>query len=427
MMQGTPSGERHWTPRPEVLLLSGSHGIPPTQGRFARGAELARELTLRGCVVDWVLLVERRLEYIEEDEMVALRSSVRDLQIVDHPALGSAPWRLAARVLERLGLAPAFGGRWSTPRTLLRFLRSFIERRRHDVVVCGAQMARALRLFAPGTIRILDVPRLESESLRDHVAGGRADGLASLPDAEREMRLLAGADAVLVACQEDAVTLRARGFCRDLLLVPPMGLLVAPPGVGRAVRPALPPAPPHVLFVGSDTTANLDGLRWFRKEVLPRLARVVPTSRLRVVGEVSRHIDPDPRLDRMGRVENLEEEYAACAAVILPLRLGSGIRRRAVEALVRGKVLCATSKGAVGTGVTHGRNAIVSDDPQVLAEELGRVLSSDSLRRALEGRALRLGRERFASPNALDPLARFLCLPAPLDLARAELVDAAVP
>lgn len=463
--EGAPSDGRFRKPRPAVLLVTGSHGFPATHARFARGAEIARELTRRGCAVDWVVLVERPLEYVEEDELVALRSSVRDLQIVDHPVLRSPAWKIAAWLLARMGLGPPYGGAWSAPRPFLRLLRSFRARKAYEVVIAsGAHIAKALALFPAHAIRILDVPRLESETLRDHVLGGRADGLASLPEAPQEMRLLEQADAALVACQEDAVTLRARGFGRDLVLVPPTGLLVAPPGVGAPPRPRAgagvgavsgawqppewhegapsprgprssgsaspfqrPGGSPQVLYVGSETTANLDGLRWFRKQVLPRLVRIVPTARLRVVGEVCRHIDPDPGVDRMGRVEDLEAEYAAAAAVILPLRFGSGIRRRAVEALVRGKVLATSPRGAAGTGITHGRDAIVSDDPEALAEELGRVLSSVPLRRDMEARALRLAEERFAPEGTFDSLARFLGLPKEMAPARTEILALSAP
>jgi len=94
--------------------------------------------------------------------------------------------------------------------------------------------------------------------------------------------------------------------------------------------------------------------------------------------------------------------------VVLPIRMGSGIRRRAVEALVRGKVLCATRRGAAGTGAQLGRDAIVSDAPEVLAAELARVLTSEGVRRAMERRAARLGIERFAASIAVEPLARCL-------------------
>jgi glycosyltransferase involved in cell wall biosynthesis len=128
---------------------------------------------------------------------------------------------------------------------------------------------------------------------------------------------------------------------------------------------------------------------------------------------MSRPLEPVPGSDRLSRVEDLEEEYASAAVVALPLRMGSGLRRRAVEALVRGKVLCTTSVGARGIDLARSQAGIVADDPIDLAAGIVRVLRSEDLRCEMEERARRLALDAFSPERMIDALAATLDLPLP--------------
>jgi glycosyltransferase involved in cell wall biosynthesis len=176
-------------------------------------------------------------------------------------------------------------------------------------------------------------------------------------------------------------------------------------------RQTPPPRPPRILFVGSDTIANLDGLRWFRRQVFPQILQSVPTCRLRVVGEAARHIEPGPAIDQVGPVDHVEKEYDAAAVVILPLRMGSGVRRRAVEAIAARKALVTTSIGAYGLSLRPMQDAVVSDDPGELASETIRILSTDQLRIDYEENAVALARRDLNPRQAMASLCRALGLP----------------
>ncbi len=202
------------------------------------------------------------------------------------------------------------------------------------------------------------------------------------------------------------MTLRARGYWRPTVVVPPAGNFLGGGAHSRGRASVLGSA--ALLYVGSPTAANLDGLFWFRKHVLPKLLEASKVARLRVVGEIARHMDPTPGVDRVGRTDDLEAEYRGACAVVLPLRMGSGVHRRAVEAIVRGKVLCTTRLGAVGTGLVPDRDAIVTDDPARMAGALAAVLADEELRRRYEAASLRAARERFDAASAGARLLLFL-------------------
>lgn len=410
----------------KVLLVSGSHGFPATQARFARAYELAKELVSRGAAVHWVVLVERTLEYFEEDDLLSFRALVQRLSIIDHPQLYSPFFRFLSRIRERLGVRVRLGGRSHVPRRLLRFLRARAAESPDVAIVSGEHLASALRLFGPATRKVLDLPRIGSEAYKDHAANGRGEDLQVFADDARETCLLGLADAAICACEEDALTLQARGYRGGTIVVPPAGEFLSGAFPSRRGPGVLGSS--ALLYVGSPTAANLDGLFWFRKHVLPRLLETSRVARLRVVGDIARYMDPTPGVDRLGRVDDLESEYRGACAVVLPLRMGSGVHRRAVEAIVRGKVLCTTRLGAVGTGLVPDRDAIVTDDPARMARELSVVLSDPEVRRRFEAASYRIAQNRFDPKVSCSRLVSFLTEREPLEAAVERLgVPSALP
>ena len=128
-----------------------------------------------------------------------------------------------ARVSGAMGLGGKLGGGGHCPRRLLSRLRSRHAPRGHRaVIVSGVQLAPALAVFPRWTDRLLDVQRLGSAAFASHLACGRPDELDAFADPAQELRLLRGADLVLVSSTDDAIALRQAGHPGDLLLVPPL-------------------------------------------------------------------------------------------------------------------------------------------------------------------------------------------------------------
>lgn len=388
-----------------ILIIAASHGFPPTQARLDRVEELSRSLAARGAAVDVLLFAERLLQPFEEERVQALKGHARSVCVVEHPAAACRLYRALLQVGERVRMKPRLGGRIHCPSRLRQEVSLRLAREGYSaVIVRGVHLSRLLSLFPAWTEKIVDLERVGFAAHRSHARHGRADELDVFDDAAREISLLSEAAAVLVASREEAVLLREHDFHGDLILAPP-----APRLLPSAI-PGPPLRPPRILCVGSDTTANLDGIRWFRRQVFPRITGAAPTCRLRLVGEAARHIEPGPGVDRIGWVGRIEEEYANASIVALPLRMGSGLHRRAVEALAEGRALATTTTGAMGIRLVAGRDAIVADDAGDLAVAIGHVLASDEVRKSLERSALSLAAESFAPSHAFRGLVERLGL-----------------
>lgn len=158
-------------------------------------------------------------------------------------------------------------------------------------------------------------------------------------------------------------------------------------------------SPPVCLLVGQlGYGPNTDGAEFFAREVLPRLRRRHPDVRLRLVGRVNDRIEALaslPGVEVAGFVPDVEVELARADLAVVPLRFGSGTRVKILEAFAHGIPVVSTAAGAEGLDVVPGRDLLLADDPEDLADACHRVLVDGDLRRALVAGGRRRWRERY--------------------------------
>ena len=158
---------------------------------------------------------------------------------------------------------------------------------------------------------------------------------------DEEAALLRRAD-VLVAIQErEAEEFREMVPERQVVLVPmPVNLR---PLVSKTEEA------PRCLFVGGYSGHNLDGLQWFLAEVWPRVLASHPDAEFDVVGTVGRAVPSNtPRVRVHGPLDELEGVYARATVCLVPLRFGTGLKIKLIEAMSHGRAVVSTPSGAEG-------------------------------------------------------------------------------
>jgi hypothetical protein len=94
------------------------------------------------------------------------------------------------------------------------------------------------------------------------------------------------------------------------------------------------------------------------------------------------------------------------------MRMGSGVRFKALEAMAAGVPLVATTLGAAGSGATHEEHALIADDAAGFADALVRLLEEPHERQSLVTASRRLAEERHdwqrITPRLLDAYDRLL-------------------
>ena len=124
----------------------------------------------------------------------------------------------------------------------------------------------------------------------------------------------------------------------------------------------------------------------FAESVLPLVRREIPAARFRIVGRHDGLLD-DLRgredVEVVGEVANLDESFRTTAAVVIPLRAGSGTRVKVLEAFARGRPVISTSLGSEGLGARDGVELLNADTPRGLADACIRVLRDPALAASL--------------------------------------------
>ena len=177
-------------------------------------------------------------------------------------------------------------------------------------------------------------------------------------------------------------------FCSDtdearaLSLVPRLRSRVVPNAVDleyfarRGDDP--PPDGRTVMFFGAiDYFPNEEALRYFVRDVWPRIEREQPQARLKIVG---RRPTPEvlsyrgPRVEVTGEVDDVRPHLASAALTIAPLRIGGGTRFKIIEAMAKSKAVVATTLGAEGIALESGRHLLLADTASSFAAAVVRVL-----------------------------------------------------
>ncbi|MDB4890610.1 MAG: glycosyl transferase group 1 [Gemmatimonadetes bacterium] len=162
---------------------------------------------------------------------------------------------------------------------------------------------------------------------------------------------------------------------------------VIPNGVDTERYQPLPPraeaAPPRLMFIGSmGYPPCIDAVRYFCRDILPRVRRAIPAVELQIVGG-----DPHPEVVALGgdgvhvtgRVDDVVSYYQESTVCIVPLRAGGGTRLKILEAMALGRPVVSTTIGCEGLDVVDGDHLLVADTPEQFADKIVRLVQDPAL------------------------------------------------
>lgn len=213
------------------------------------------------------------------------------------------------------------------------------------------------------------------------------DEIEAVLTEQQECELLSRADCILAIQRDEAEVVRR--------WLPAHKVIIAP----LAGHPADVPQPgddDQVLFVGSAAAPNVDGLKWFVDNCWDTIRRRRPGANLCIAGTVSRFMTRMPRgIHVVGLVEDLNRFYEEAGVVISPLRLGSGLKIKLVEALSYGKAVVGTSKTLQGVEHDFADSVVIEDEPERFADAVVKLLDDRQARSDLASRGLEQIRTLF--------------------------------
>jgi len=147
-----------------------------------------------------------------------------------------------------------------------------------------------------------------------------------------------------------------------------------------------------VLWIGSlRWLPNIDSLRWFADEIVPKILAGRPETSVAVAGSspppwLKKLAGRSPRIRVLGEVDDAYDLMGRSRLIVVPLRIGSGVRVKILEALALRRAVLSTTLGCEGIEVESGKHLVVADDPKAFAGEAIRLLDDDRRRSDLAAR-----------------------------------------
>jgi glycosyltransferase involved in cell wall biosynthesis len=250
----------------------------------------------------------------------------------------------------------------------------------HDLVQLQlVRMAPYLKEAAalPVVMDLMDAAEL---NMRER-ARAAAPGIRQLLEVEArrlgayERKTIAGADLSLLISRRDLAFLDDPPRAR----IQPNGIEPQPPAGDPPARGA-----GTVIFTGTMSYfPNSDAAEWFATEIWPMVRAAVPTAVLRIVGRAPtptvKQLARLPGVTVTGAVPQVAKELAAASVAVAPVRLGSGMLTKVLEAMAVGTPVVATSKAFEGLPDDLHRFLHRADSPQTFATEVVQLLQNPAL------------------------------------------------
>lgn len=248
---------------------------------------------------------------------------------------------------------------------------------------------------AAGLPLVLRAQNVESDLWEGAAAAGHplvrwAMALEARRFARREGTDLSDADVTVAVTPRDRDRLRAlSGLGEERIVHAPVPFPAKLPQSGEPLEGS----PAAVLMGSAGWHPNRDGARWFLHRVWPGVERRVPGAILHLFGGAAARTSV--RSHR--RPEDAALAFVPGSILVVPLRYGSGVRMRVLEAWARGVPVVATREAMAGLEARAGEDHLEASDAPSFAAALARIAAEPSLRETL----VRAGRRRLESAH--DP------------------------
>lgn len=118
---------------------------------------------------------------------------------------------------------------------------------------------------------------------------------------------------------------------------------------------------------------NIEGVKWFCREILPGVLEKYPEARLHLAGKGLDKTGSEFRYRGVvnhGEVENAIDFHSKYQIMIVPLKSGSGLRMKILESMALKKTVISTSTGAEGIPGNPGMHLLLANTQKEWVEKI---------------------------------------------------------
>jgi glycosyltransferase involved in cell wall biosynthesis len=154
---------------------------------------------------------------------------------------------------------------------------------------------------------------------------------------------------------------------------------------------------------------NVNAVTWFANEVFPLIKAAVPDVRFFVVGTnphptIQALAQRDPAITVTGHVQNMQDYLATATIAVVPMRAGSGMQFKVIEAMACGTPVIVTPYALGGIDVAHEQHLLVAATANEFATQVTRLLQDADLRLRLAHAARQLVVDNYTWERVVSDL-----------------------
>ncbi|MBO6517464.1 MAG: glycosyltransferase [Bacteroidia bacterium] len=166
-----------------------------------------------------------------------------------------------------------------------------------------------------------------------------------------------------------------------------------------------------IYHIGSlEWMPNVEALLWFLDEVWPHILDRNPAVTFHVAGKAMPDYIRSMKLTNVhmvGEVESATQFVEDKGITVVPLKSGSGIRLKILEAMSAGKTVISTTIGAQGIDYTQGLNILIADTAEEFADSVVRVVEDQTFNDVLKSGGRKLIEDQYSNQSVVKRLVAF--------------------
>lgn len=167
-----------------------------------------------------------------------------------------------------------------------------------------------------------------------------------------------------------------------------------------------------VTFVGNmNYPPNIDSACFLVREIMPLVWKELPHAKVTIAGA-----NPHPKVKTLqservsvsGWIDDIRECYAATRVFVAPMRMGTGLQNKLLEAMAMGIASVTTPISAAPLGGTAGTEILVGSTAEELSALITGLLKDDARRASVANNGRDFVTRIFSLQHAADMLNREL-------------------
>jgi len=279
----------------------------------------------------------------------------------------------------------------------------FLQGKTFDIwIIEYIHNAYFLTYLPEGVQAILDAHDIISERSKGFRKYNYEESIFEL-DEETELEILDMFDYVIFLTENDSLFARKR-IDEKKILICPHPVNVKKPKLRKKVR--------NIGFIGSEYIPNVDAVEYFITNCWPLLIKKYPDLTFTIYGNVVKKIQKFLNTQNIvlsGFVESLDMVYSNIDILVNPVRFGSGLKIKNVEALANGLPLITSLHGASGLERIMNMGFLIAENSDEFLNCFSVLIEDFSFRKKISDEAILYAVDNFGHEKCFYELKQLIC------------------